>query len=142
MTKDIEFTSNKENKVKNLFLIKFLEMRAKGPSSNFMPVQRFLWALFYMILAIAPAMKLILGTRVQFNLWTTEELILIAAVLGFRLLAFAAISLMNCLYDMEWLTEKVYKSWIFTLSFEGTLYGILLFGKKRFFKDHKIVFGQ
>ncbi len=134
MTKHTEFTSNKENKVKNLFLIKFAEMRAKGPSSNFMPVQRFLWALLYFV---AFAMKLFVCE----SSGSTEH-ILIVSILGFRLLAFAAITIINCLYDVEWLTEKVYKRWIFGLTFEGTLYGILLFGKKRFFKDHKIVFGQ
>lgn len=129
-----QLTGSNSDEVKNLFLIKFLEMRAKGPSSNFMPFQRFLWALLY---CVPLAMKLFVCE----SSGSTEH-ILIVSILGFRLVAFAAITIINCLYEDEWLTEKVYKRWIFSLTFEGTIYGILLFGKERFFKDHKIVPGQ
>lgn len=135
-------SESNENKVKNLFLIKFAEMRAKGPSSNFMSCQRFIWAVIYLIPFLPPAMKLIIGEQMQFHHGTTEQLILVVCIFGFRLLALGAISVINTLYQDKWLTEAVYKRWIYCLLFEGTLFGILLFGKKRFFKDHTIILGQ
>ncbi len=126
-------TSESTNKKSNIFVEKFLEMREKGPDPwEFMRGQFLLWGFLWFVVAMFPALQLIIGENFKFGTNIAMYKVIVSICAARYLFFFVAWIIKFFFYYSEKISQQTFKALMHILCLEGTVVGMALFGRKKF----------